>query len=183
VIRPDTEIGNVRAVSRQSLLLLLIMSLFLLVAGCGLCLMPYGGCMGQADYARYKEFWTLPTAGRIVAIRKYSLDQQLDIYRLSMGEEPPGDSELAGPIAENGAKIVPLVRQQLRDTTSEHYKVDLVYLLSQPGTCRAVAQDKTLVLELKESVRNISDSAWDKPRAVEALGTITAGCVNIGHAS
>jgi hypothetical protein len=134
--------------------------------------------MSQADYGRYKEFWALSTADRIVAIRKYSLDQQLDIYRASMGEEPPGDSDLAGPIAENGAKIVPLVRQQLRDTTSENYKAALVYLLSQPGTCRAVAQDKAVVFELKESVKNISDSASDKPRAVEGLRKITADCAD-----
>jgi hypothetical protein len=132
--------------------------------------------MSRADYDRYKKFWALSAADRNKAIRRYPLDQQLDIYRSSMGEEPPGDSDLAGPIADNGAKIVPLVRQQLRDTTSENYKAALVYLLSQPGTCRAVAQDKALVFELKESVKNISDSTSDKPRAVEGLRTITTDC-------
>jgi hypothetical protein len=133
--------------------------------------------MSATDYQNYKQFWSLPLAEQKVAIRGYPPDQQLDIYRASMGIEPPQDRYFADPIAESGAKIIPPAIEQLRHTESDNYKAALIFLLSRPGTCEIVGGNPELLNQLKQAASTIRQDSPRKMDATEALHEIDSKCV------
>ena len=158
-----------------------IASFCLILSGCGECLFPYAGCMSATDYHNYKEFWSLPLAQQKVAIRGYPPDQQLDIYRASIGIEPPQDRYFADSIAEGGTKVIPPAIDQMQHTESNDYKAALIFLLSRPGTCKLVGGNPELLNKVKQIASSIRQDSPGKADATEAIHEIETKCVPTGY--
>jgi hypothetical protein len=109
------------------------------------------------------EFFLLPNEQRDAEFQKYDLETQYKIYICGQKREPPM-LELSSPFAQEGGRIVPLLKMKLESTDNDLRIRDIVRLfreMNDLGTYN-VAGDKSLMEELRSKVGEMKDPNWQK---------------------
>ncbi len=109
------------------------------------------------------EFFLMPAEQRDAEFQKYDIETQYKIYICGQQREPPM-LELASPFAQEGGRIVPLLKMKLESTDNDLRIRDIVRLfreMNDLGTYN-VAGDKSLMEELRSKVSGMKDPDWQK---------------------
>lgn len=102
---------------------------------------------GNDTPPKYARLFRLPTdQQQLEELKKYSLEQQIDIYIYAMQREPPS-TQFAGFLASNGKKVIPLLLKRLKEERSEHIKVDFIRVFADMHTDYCSLKDDKEVIE------------------------------------
>src|ERR1700674_4369484 len=99
------------------------------------------------------EFFLLPAEQRDAEFQKYDIETQYKIYICGKQREPPM-LELSSPFAQEGGRIVPLLKMRLESTDNDLRIRDIVRLFREMNDLGTydVAADKSLMEELRSNV-------------------------------
>lgn len=121
----------------------------------------------------YEEFLYLPYNERAAALAKYPPEEQVDRYVWAMLVRHPPQVELADVVAQNGAKVLPIVVRRIQEEESSATRVDLLLVVRRIQEMGEVdvAGDAETMTALEAAVSSMDDPNW-KPQAMEILAQL-----------
>ena len=109
------------------------------------------------------DFFLMPKEQRDAEFQKYDIETQYKIYICGQQREPPM-LELSSPFAQEGGRIVPLLKMKLESTDNDSRIRDIVRLFREMNDLGTydVAADTSLMEELRSKVTGMKDTGWQK---------------------
>ena len=116
---------------------------------------------GNDTPPEYRRLFRLQTdQQQLDDLKKYSLEQQIDIYIYAMQREPPS-TQFAKFLASNGKKVIPLLLIRLKEEKSEHVKVDSIRVLVDMHTDHCSLKDEKEVIEtIRRVISGMRDTSY-----------------------
>lgn len=128
-----------------------------LIVLCGILLL-----LGCEDHELEENFFKQPLANRVERLRSYPLADQYKIFRYGNDRKEPPFMDLADPIAEQGAKAVPFLLDQLNSESHDIAVRDILLIFETMATSKSydVKSDSVLMNALSSKVSAMKDEEW-----------------------
>ncbi len=109
-----------------------------------------------------RNFFKQPRVDRVAKMRDYSLEDQYKLFRYGNDKIEPPQLELANPIAEKGASVIPFLTDQLKSSTGDFAVRDILLILRTMLRFRTydVKRDAALMSVLETRISAMKNADW-----------------------
>jgi len=133
----------------------IIYCIFILLTGCA------SGVAEVQPNRIIEDFYRLPTSDQLKAFKTHSVEEQYDLFLFGNQAVHPPAIYLARPFAEQGARIVPFLKNKLITTRDETTIRDIITIFSELSHLKLYNFPKDAqLLDLLEQEANSMQGIW-----------------------